>query len=412
MKKITKLPQNPWFYFGPAFLVSVGYMDPGNWATSLEAGSRFGYQLLWIVTLSSAIAVLMQILSARLGIATGLDLAEHMRRNFPRHTTVFLFGVAFLAMMATDLAEFMGVALALNLLFGLPLHLSVLLTILDVLFILWLERFGFRWVEMTILGFVSLIGGAYVVEIFLSSPDLANVAFHAFVPNTIVFQNTHALFIAIGILGATVMPHNLFLHSAQVKTRLHNNYDERKRIVFWSTLDTASALAAAWLVNGAILVMASAVFHQRGLLVTEIDQAYLTLQPLLGKAAAFTFAIALLASGISSSTTGTLAGQFVVEGFLGLHIEHMAYVRLGIRLLTMAPTLIAVMMAVRPVTLLVLSQVLLSMALPFSVIPLVMFTSNPKIMGPYATPVWMKVLAWLSAVIIVALNVLLILLAL
>jgi len=401
-----------WFYFGPAFLVSVGYMDPGNWAASLEAGSRFGYALLWIVTLSSAIALLMQLLAAKLGIASGLDLAEAMRLRYPRGVRLFLFATAFLAMMATDLAEFMGVALALKLLFGIPLEIAVVLTVFDVLFILWLERFGFRWVELLITGFVALIGLAYIAELVLASPDLGEVARNAFLPNATVFQSTAALFLAMGILGATVMPHNLFLHSAQVKTRVLGNRERKRRIYFWSVIDTLVALFAAWLVNGAILVMAAAVFHRRGLVITDIDQAYLTLTPLLGQWAALIFAVALLASGVSSSTTGTLAGQVVFEGFLGIRTRRTALLRLGIRLLTMAPAVVAVMLSVPPMTLLVLSQVILSMQLPFSVIPLVAFTSNPELMGELANPPWIRALAWASAGLIVGLNLLLLVFAL
>jgi len=408
MKAVRASFKRPfWFYLGPAFLVSVGYMDPGNWATSLEAGSRYGYALLWIVTLSSAIAVLMQVLAAKLGIATGMDLAQTIREHYSPTTARFLFATAFLAMMATDLAEFMGVALALNMLFGIPLTWAVILTVFDVLLILWLERYGFRWVEMVILAFVATIGLAYVLEIFFAHPALGEVAWNAFVPNATVFKSSTALFLAMGILGATVMPHNLYLHSAQVKTRTKGNSESKQRIYFWSVVDTVSALGAAWLVNGAILVMAAAVFYKHGLLVTEIDQAYLTLKPLLGKAAALTFAIALLASGVSSSTTGTLAGQVVFEGFLNVRVRNIAALRLFVRLLTMAPALVAVWLSVRPVTLLVLSQVILSMQLPFSVIPLVSFTSNHKLMGSFANPPLTKVLAWGSAALITGLNLLL-----
>ncbi|WP_293170758.1 Nramp family divalent metal transporter [Oceanithermus sp.] len=396
-----------WYYLGPAFLVSVGYMDPGNWATSLEAGSRYGYALLWIVTLSSAIAVLMQVLAAKLGIATGMDLAQAMRARYSPPVARFLFVTAFLAMMATDLAEFMGVALALNLLFGIPLTWAVVLTVFDVLLILWLERFGFRWVEMVILAFVATIGMAYVLELFFAHPNPAEAVWNAFVPNATVFESATALFLAMGILGATVMPHNLYLHSAQVKTRTKGNPESKRRVYFWSVVDTVTALSAAWLVNGAILVMAAAVFHKNGLLVTEIDQAYLTLKPLLGQAAALTFAIALLASGISSSTTGTLAGQVVFEGFLNVRVRNVAALRLFVRLLTMAPALVAVWFSVRPVTLLVLSQVVLSMQLPFSVVPLVSFTSNPDLMGELANPAPLRWLAWAAAGLIVALNLLL-----
>ncbi len=411
MKAAAPAKKPFWFYFGPAFLVSVGYMDPGNWATSLEAGSRYGYALLWVVTLSSAIAILMQVLAAKLGIVTGRDLAQMMRARYRPGVARFLFVTAFVAMMATDLAEFLGVALALNLLFGLPLALAVLLTVFDVFLILWLERFGFRWVETVILGFVATIGLAYILELFLAHPDLPQVVRNAFLPNPTVFQSTTALFVAMGILGATVMPHNLFLHSAQVKTRVVGNPEQKRRILHWSIADTVSALSAAWLVNGAILVMAAAVFHRNGLLVTTIDQAYLTLAPLLGKAAALTFAIALLASGISSSTTGTLAGQIVFEGFLNVRVRNIAALRLFVRFLTMAPAVVAILLSVRPVTLLVLSQVVLSMQLPFSVIPLVAFTSDPRLMGELRNPPWVRLLAWLSAGLIVGLNLLLLVFA-
>ena len=408
MKTVSGSVRKPfWFYFGPAFLVSVGYMDPGNWATSLEAGSRYGYALLWVVTLSSAIAILMQVLAAKLGIVTGRDLAQMMRERYRPGVARFLFFTAFVAMMATDLAEFLGVALALNLLFGLPLPIAVLLTVFDVFLILWLERFGFRWVEMVILGFVATIGLAYILELFLAHPDLPAVARNAFLPNATVFRDTTALFVAMGILGATVMPHNLLLHSAQVKTRVIGNPEQKRRILHWSIADTVSALSAAWLVNGAILVMAAAVFHRNGLLVTTIDQAYLTLAPLLGKAAALTFAIALLASGVSSSTTGTLAGQIVFEGFLNVKVRNIAALRLFVRLLTMAPAVVAILLSVRPVTLLVFSQVVLSMQLPFSVIPLVAFTSDRRLMGELENPRWVRFLAWLAAGLIVGLNLLL-----
>ncbi len=401
-----------WFYIGPAFLVSVGYMDPGNWATSIEAGSRYGYALLWVITLSSAIAVLMQVLAAKLGIATGMDLAEAMRARFSRPVAGFLFLTAFLAMMATDLAEFLGVAIALKLLFGIPLTLAVLLTVFDVLLILYLERFGYRWVEMVIIAFVATIGLAYMIELFFARPDLPEVMKNLFLPNDRVFKDHLALFVAMGILGATVMPHNLFLHSAQVKTRVHGNPEKKRVILRWSIVDTVSALSAAWLVNAAILVMAAAVFHKNGLLVVDLDQAYLTLAPLLGKAAAVTFAIALLASGVSSSVTGTLAGQVVVEGFLNLRVKNVGLLRLFIRLLTMAPAVMAIAFSVRPLSLLVLSQVVLSMQLPFSVIPLVLFTSDRRLMNDLKNPPLIQLLAWTAAALIVGLNLFLLLLTL
>jgi len=409
-RKKTKFERSPWFYVGPAFLVSVGYMDPGNWATSLEAGSRFGYDLLWVVTLSSAIAVLVQMLAAKLGIATEYDLAQMMHKRYSARVSKFLFITTAIAMMATDLAEFLGVAVALNLLFGIPLLIAVFLTVFDVLLILWLERYGYRWVEMVIIAFVATIGLSYIIEIFWAQPDLLQMAYSAFVPNATIFDTT-ALFIAIGILGATVMPHNLYLHSAQVKTRLLNNGDPKARIYKWAVVDTASALGAAWLVNGAILVMASAAFHEAGLLITDIDQAYLTLAPLLGKAAALTFAIALLASGISSSTTGTLAGQVVFMGFLDLPRVNPVVIRLGTRLLTIIPAVVAILLTARPLSLLVLSQVVLSMQLPFSLIPLVHFTSDPDLMGELVNSPWLKILAWLTVGFIVVLNLVLLMFA-
>ncbi|KGQ22072.2 Nramp family divalent metal transporter [Thermus filiformis] len=390
-------PKPIWYYLGPAFLVSVGYMDPGNWATSLEAGSRYGLALLFVVTLSSGVAILMQALAAKLGVVTGKDLAEHLRRF---RAWPFLFGVFVFAMMATDLAEFMGVAVALNLLFGLPLVLAALLTVLDVLFILWLERFGHRALEGVITLFVASVGLAYAYEVFLVHPRPSEVALRLFVPEPGGLP-THALYVALGILGATVMPHNLFLHSAQVKTRL--SAQEAAPVVYrYALFDTLLALGAAWLVNAAILVVAATLFHDRGLVIADLGEAYRTLSPLLGPAAATVFALALLASGLSSSTTGTLAGQVVFEGFLGRW--NAFWGRLGLRLAVMLPAVAALAFSARPMDLLVLSQVLLSLALPFAALPLVALTSSPKVMGPMANPPWLRVLAWGVALVIVGLN--------
>jgi len=392
-----------WFYLGPAFLVSVGYMDPGNWATSLEAGSRYGYALLWVITLASAIAILMQLLAARLGIVTGQDLARLIAQRWSGWRAKGLLFTAVLAMMATDLAEFLGVAVALNLLFDIPLVWAVFLTVFDVLLILWLERYGFRWVEMTIIAFVATIGLGYVIELSIVQPDWADVTYNWFVPNDQIFETT-ALFIALGIIGATVMPHNIFLHSSQVLTRLvdEGQHDKRRimRIMRW---DTIGALTAAWLVNSAILIMASAAFHQQGMLITDIDQAYVTLGPLFGQAAALTFGIALLASGIASSTTATLAGQVVFEPLLGRPVN-IAKVRMGLRLLTMVPAVIAILLAAKPLSLLVLSQVILSMQLPFTLVPLILLVSNRKLMGEMRPPQWMINVAWACAALIIALN--------
>lgn len=395
-----------WFFIGPAFLVSVGYMDPGNWATSIEAGSRYGYDLLWVITLASIIAILMQVLSAKLGIATGKNLAQLIRIEHPGKTGTLLLSSAALAMVATDLAEFLGVAVALNLLFDIPLVVAIFLTIFDVLLILWLERFGFRWIEMTILAFVATIGLGYVIELWLAQPQWLDVAQALVVPNATIF-NTTALFIAMGILGATVMPHNLYLHSHQVTTRSKGagqSIPERKRFYRMMKWDTVLALIAAWMVNSAILIMASAAFHEQGLLITDIDEAYKTLGPLLGSAAALTFAIALLASGIASSTTGTLAGQIVFEAFFKKRPVNILKIRVYIRLATMIPAAIAILLSASPLSLLVLSQVVLSLQLPFAVIPLVMLTSDPALMGELVNTTSMKTVAWGATILIVVLN--------
>ncbi|MCS7155916.1 MAG: Nramp family divalent metal transporter [Bacteroidetes bacterium] len=389
-------------YFGPAFLVSVGYMDPGNWATDIEAGSRFGYSLLWVITLSSLMAIFLQILAAKLGLATGKDLATLCREQYRSPWRQILFLTAALAMMATDLAEFMGVALALNLLFGIPLAWAALITFLDVLLILYLERFGFRIIELVIIGFVAAIGLAYVVELAWAQPDWGQVARHAFWPDERIGA-AEALFVAVGILGATVMPHNLYLHSAQVRNRLADGL-KRERLYRLSVWDTILALNVAWLINSSILIVSSAVFHENGVLVTDIDQAYRTLEPLLGKAAALTFALALLASGISSSTTATLAGQYVFQGFLRLDRLSPALIRLGTRTATMLPALLAIWLHARPMSLLVLSQVILSFQLPFAVIPLVRLTSRRDLMGELVNKTWQQVLGWVMAACIVGLN--------
>ncbi|QBZ83165.1 Divalent metal cation transporter MntH [Hydrogenovibrio crunogenus] len=392
-----------WYFLGPAFLVSVGYMDPGNWATSIEAGSRYGYDFLWVITLASLVAILMQLLSAKLGIATGKNLAQMIRSQHPGKGGTFLLSSAALAMIATDLAEFLGVAVALNLLFDIPLVAAIFLTIFDVLLILWLERFGFRWVEMTIFGFVATIGLGYVVELWLVQPEWVQVAQALAVPNDTIMDTT-ALFIAMGILGATVMPHNLYLHSHQVTTRANLAGEALQRFYKMMKWDTILALMAAWIINSAILIMASAAFHEKGLLITDIDEAYHTLGPLQGSSAALTFAIALLASGIASSATGTLAGQIVFESFFKKHPVNILKIRVYIRLATMIPAAIAILLSAKPLSLLVLSQVILSMQLPFAVIPLVMMTSNPELMGELVNQPITKLLAWTATVIIVALN--------
>lgn len=389
-------PRPWWWYLGPAFLVSVGYMDPGNWATSLEAGSRYGYSLLFVVTLSSLMALFLQGLAAKLGVATGKDLAQHLRES---RLWPLLFAVAFLAMLATDLAEFMGVAVALNLLFGLPLLLAAWLTVLDVLLFLYLERFGLRVVEAAVAALVGVTGLAYVVELFLAKPDGMSLLRHAFLPDGALLERD-ALYLALGILGATVMPHNLFLHSAQVKTRLG---EARKRVYRFLLWDTALALLGAWLVNGAILVMAAAVFHREGLVITDFAEAYRTLNPLLGPLAALAFGVALLASGLSSTVTGTLAAQVVVEGFLRLQVER-GRLRLLVRLLALLPAAVALSLGLPAMALIVLSQVVLSLTLPVALFPLARLTQDPARMGELQNGPLARALAWGAALFVTGLN--------
>jgi len=389
-------------YFGPAFLVSVGYMDPGNWATDIEGGSRFNYQLLWVILGASLIAIFLQILSAKLGIATGKGLAENCRDTYPRPVRIAMWGLMEIAMVATDLAEFMGSALGISLLFHIPLLPAVLITGLDVLVIMYLEHFGFRVVEIVIIGLVMIVGWAYVIEILMVQPSLSGIFQGMFIPR----WNADSMLIAIGILGATVMPHNLFLHASQMKTRLTKETNKRNLLTM-ARLDTFVALNAAWLVNSAILIVSAAVFYKHGQVVTEIDQAYFTLIPLAGTLAATIFAIALLASGISSSVTGTMAGQIVMEEFLHLKIRPWVR-RLITRLIVMLPAVVAVVMGVPPLELLVVSQVVLAFILPVAIIPLIDLTRRKKLMGEFVNRRITTILATGILIGIVAANMLLI----
>ncbi|MEZ5351998.1 MAG: Nramp family divalent metal transporter [Bryobacteraceae bacterium] len=389
-------------FAGPAYLVSVGYMDPGNWATDLEGGARFGYKLIWVLVLSNAMAVLLQTLSARLGIVAGLDLAQACRESYPRAVNYSLWILCEIAIAACDLAELLGAAIGLNLLFGLPLLAGVLLMTLDTLLILWLSRFGIRWIEALILVLVATIGGCFLVEILLAKPALGEMA-SGLVPRI----DSSSLYVAIGILGATVMPHNLYLHSALVQTRQIGTGAADKRMACkYNLIDSVVALNAALLVNGAILVLSAATFFKRGIAVTEIQQAHELLSPLLGSAfASALFAVALLASGQSSTLTGTMAGQIVMEGFLNFRMRPWLR-RLITRALAVIPAAITVWISGEEGTyrLLILSQVVLSMQLPFAVIPLIQFTNDKGRMGEFASPGWVRALAWTAAGIIVALN--------
>jgi manganese transport protein len=390
-------------FAGPAYLVSVGYMDPGNWATDLEGGARFGYQLLWVLVMSNAMAILLQTLSARLGIVRGLDLAQACREAYPKPVNIALWFLCEIAIAACDLAEVLGAAIGLNLLFGVPLLAGVLLTAADTLLLLWFQRFGIRTIEAFILSLVTIIGGCFLVEVLLAKPALGELA-RGLIPRL----NSQSLYVAIGILGATVMPHNLYLHSALVQTRsIGATADGKRSACRYNFVDSFVALNAALLVNAAILIVAASVFFQRGVVVTEIQQAHHLLAPLVGTAAASVlFAVALLCAGQSSTLTGTLAGQIVMEGFLNIRVRPWLR-RLVTRAIAIVPAALTIAAAGDRGTykLLILSQVILSMQLPFAVIPLIHFTSDRGRMGGFANRLWVKLLAWVTAAVIVGLNV-------
>ena len=395
-------------FAGPGYLVAVGYMDPGNWATDLAGGARFGYTLLSVIMISNLMAILLQALSARLGIAAGRDLAQACRDHFSRPVTLLLWVACEIAIAACDLAEVLGAAIALNLLFGLPLIWGVTLTALDVLIILFLQQKGFRYVEALVVSLILLIAGSFAVQLWLAQPDLGAIA-AGFVPTPAILGNTEMLYIAIGILGATVMPHNLYLHSSIVQTRKYADTNEGKReAIRFATIDSSFALMFALFINAAILIMAAAVFHgTEHESVADIGDAHKLLSPLLGTTMASTlFAVALLCSGQNATLTGTLAGQIVMEGFINLRLRPWLR-RLITRLIAIIPAVIVIAIYGDEGTgpLLILSQVILSMQLPFAVFPLVMFTSDPKKMGQFASPLWVKSLAWTVALIIAALNV-------
>ena len=389
-------------FAGPAYLVSVGYMDPGNWATDLEGGARFGYQLLWVLVMSNAMAILLQTLSARLGIVSGRDLAQACRETYPRSVNFALWGLCEIAIAACDLAEVLGAAIALNLLFHIPLLAGVIITAADTLLILWLQSLGIRTIEAFVLALISVMAVCFGIEILWAHPPS-----EGFLSGLVPRLSGSSLYVAIGILGATVMPHNLYLHSALVQTRQigHSEADKR-RACRYNFIDSVVALNGALLVNAAILVMAVAVFFRRHIVVTEIQQAHLLLVPLLGTSlAGILFAVALLCSGQSSTLTGTLAGQVVVEGFLNLRVRPWLR-RLITRAMAVIPAALTIYFAGDKATyqLIILSQVILSLQLPFAIIPLVHFTSNPARMGSFRNPAWVRTLSWTTAAVIVALN--------
>ncbi|HVU48269.1 MAG TPA: Nramp family divalent metal transporter [Terracidiphilus sp.] len=395
-------------FLGPGFLIAVGYMDPGNWATDIAGGSRFGYTLLFVVMASNLMAILLQSLSLKLGIATERDLAQLCHEEYGPKVSFALWILAEVAIAACDLAEVIGSAIALELLFHIPLFYGVLITGLDVLLILLLQRWGFRYVEALVIALIGTIIILFGVQMFFSRPDCWPALRSLFVPSPSIVANPDMLYIAIGILGATVMPHNLYLHSSIVQSRRYERTPNGKReAIRMANIDSAFALTIALFVNAAILIVASAVFHRSGHFdVAAIQDAYKLLSPLVGAAGASTlFAIALLASGQNSSITGTLAGQVVMEGFVNIRLAPWLR-RLITRSLAIVPTIVVVAITGEQGTekLLILSQVILSLQLSFAVIPLVLFTSSRARMGEFANTRWLKALSWFTAILIAVLN--------
>ena len=407
-----------WYYFGPAFVASVAYIDPGNFATNIEGGTRFGYTLLWVLLWSNAMAILIQYLAAKLGIVTGRTLPQNCREHFSPKMNLFLWFTAELAALATDLAEFLGAALGFYLLVGpvLVTHgfekstilmLSALATAILVFLILALELYGFRKLEYAIMAFVFGIAACYAFEIFLAKPDWAQVGYHIIVPQI----SSASIYIAVGMLGATVMPHVIYLHSALVQDRAQKALEgcptsqrfQRLKHLRFELIDVLAAMNGAWLINTAMIVMAAAVFFASGRHVTSIEDAHKTLAPLLGGVSATAFALALLLSGLSSSTVGTMAGQVIIEGFL--NIRFSVFLR---RLITMIPALIVIGMKLDPLKILVLSQVGLSFALPFALVPLIVLTRRSSVMGELANGRTTNGLAYATVTVIIGLNLLLI----
>lgn len=394
-------------FCGPGYMVSVGYMDPGNWATDLQGGAEFGYTLLSVILLSSVMAMLLQALSARLGIATGRDLAQSCRDHFPPVVNLALWFTCELAIIACDLAEVIGTAVALNLLLGFPLLLGSAISILDTAVVFVLMRRGFRALEAFVIALLTIIGLCFAIQLVAAHPPLPEM-FAGFVPHPDILTHSGMLYIAIGIIGATVMPHNLYLHSSIVQTRAFDRTNGKKDAIRWATLDSSVALFFALFINAAILIVSAAAFHGTGHSnVAELDDAYHLLSPVLGLGIASTlFAIALLAAGTNSTVTGTLAGQIVMQGFLNLRIPDWAQ-RLVTRSLAIAPVIVVIALfgSHGVNALLILSQVVLSLQLPFAVVPLVLFVTNRKLMGEHALPIGQALLSWAITLIIIGLNV-------
>ena len=386
-------------FLGPAFIASVAYVDPGNFATNIQGGAQFGYMLVWVIVVSNLMAMLIQTLSAKLGIASGKNLAEQCRENFPRPVAYGMWVMMELVAMATDLAEFLGAALGFQLLLGVPLFAGAVLTAIVTLLILTLERFGFRPLEAVISAMVGVIALCYLLETFIGKPDWGQIVYHAFVPQ---FSGAESVLLASGILGATVMPHAIFLHSSLTQGRIVVKDTARLHSLYrYEIVDVVIAMGIASFVNAAMLIMAASTFHTTGLThIASIEEAYRTLEPLLGNSAKWIFGLSLLVSGLSSSAVGTSAGQVIMQGFLKRHIP--IWVR---RVVTMAPAMLVILIGLDPTRTLVLSQVVLSFGLPFTIIPLVLFTSRSDIMGELVNRRLTTVLAGLIAAIIVVLNV-------
>jgi manganese transport protein len=386
-------------FLGPAFVASVAYVDPGNFATNIQSGAQYGYILLWVVVASNLMAMLIQALAAKLGIATGLNLAENCRVNFPKPVVWGMWGLMELVAIATDLAEFLGAALGFNLLFGIPLWIAGILTAIATFIILGLERYGFRPLEAVISVLVGVIAASYLLETFLDRPDWGQVLYHSVVPQ---FSGKESFLLASGILGATVMPHAIFLHSSLMQNRIKvKEPGQLRRLFRFEVLDVLIAMSLAGMVNAAMLIMAAATFHMHGMQdVGTIEEAYRTLEPLLGSAASWFFAISLLASGLSSSSVGTMSGQIIMQGFL--HHKIPVWIR---RLVTMVPSLIVIFIGLEPTRTLVISQVLLSFGLPFAIIPLIIFTSRRSLMGELVNKRITNIAILLIAAIIIALNI-------
>nr|WP_026486524.1 Nramp family divalent metal transporter [Caldanaerobius polysaccharolyticus] len=389
-------------YLGPAFVVSVAYIDPGNFATNIKGGSAFNYSLIWVILWSNIMAIFLQVISAKLGIATGYTLPQMCSKVFSRELNWFLWAIAEMAAIATTLAEFLGGALGLYLLFNIPLVYAGLLTGAITFLITYAKRYGQRILEIIISSLVGVICVAYGIELFVASPDWIQVGVHTFIP---ALENNDALLIAVGMLGATVMPHVIFLHSELVQCRNKDkSYEYKKRHLLMEKIDVVLAMNIAFIVNAAMVVVSAAVFYSRGIRVDTIEQAHKSLEPLMGPLSSVAFAVALLASGLSSSAVGTMAGEVVMDGFVGVKIP--LFLR---RLITMVPAMVIIGLNVNPMKALVVSQVILSFALPAAVIPLLLITGKKDIMGQFVNGLYTKLFGWFVASVIISLNCLLLL---